>query len=210
MTRSTRNSSAKASAGNKHKADSQSVPKPKRGTAANGKKEQITLEETLDNSNQEDGKDESSKENGASHNDEERVEDAGESNGQPKENSVKPEHDTEKSTDSKPHTADVEERAEDMPPSMIEKGLIYFFIRPRVNITNPHAVEDVARTYIVLRPLPLTAKLTDDSMLATESSKNRILALPKKVLPAGGQDRFMYETLEPFLSILTKTVQVFC
>jgi hypothetical protein len=193
MTRATRNSSSsKASAGDKHKADSQSLPKPKRGTAADGTKEQITLEETLDSGHQKDGQDDTTKENGSTHDEEKVIEDAQESNGQSKgESPPKQDHKTKQSTETKHHATEVEERDEDMPTSMMEKGLIYFFIRPRVNMTNPHAVEDMARTYIVLRPLPLTAKLTDDSILATESSKNRILALPKKVLPAGGQDRFM-------------------
>ena len=189
MTQSSQKStSSKAAAGNKHKSDSQSLPKPKRGTASDGTKEQITLEETLENKNGNNEDEEIKKEE--DNNGEKGLKKANRGDALKSDEPSKKEAST-KERDITPNHADLEERDEEMPSSMIEKGLIYFFIRPRVNITNPHSVEDTARTYIVLRPLPLTAKLTDDSILASDSAENRILALPKKVLPAGGQDRFM-------------------
>ena len=61
---------------------------------------------------------------------------------------------------------------------MLEKGVIYFFCRTRVGVEDPHdenprneegqvgveepqGIGDVARSYIILRPLPLGAELGD-------------------------------------------------
>ncbi|CAH0046702.1 unnamed protein product [Clonostachys solani] len=77
----------------------------------------------------------------------------------------------------------------DVPPSILEKGIIYFFIRGRVNIDNPESVEDIARTYILLRPIEKDAKLGDGPI--GDARNNRLLALPKKKLPLSGKDRFM-------------------
>lgn len=49
-----------------------------------------------------------------------------------------------------------EEREAKIPSSILEKGIIYFFFRGRVGIEDPQGIEDVARSYIVLRPLPGT------------------------------------------------------
>ncbi|VUC32581.1 unnamed protein product [Clonostachys rosea] len=77
----------------------------------------------------------------------------------------------------------------DVPPNILEKGIIYFFIRGRVNIENPEAVDDVARTFILLRPIEKDAKLGDGPI--GDARNNRLIALPKKKLPVGGNDRFM-------------------
>src|SRR5690606_14979708 len=45
------------------------------------------------------------------------------------------------------------------PSSILEKGVIYFFFRGRVNIDDPSSVADIARTYIVLRPIDREADL---------------------------------------------------
>ena len=73
---------------------------------------------------------------------------------------------------------------------MLEKGLIYFFFRARVNVDDPASPADVARSYIVLRPLPHGAAL-GTGPAKTPATNNRVLALPKKVLPKSPQDRFM-------------------
>lgn len=84
-------------------------------------------------------------------------------------------------------------REQGLPPNMLEKGLIYFFFRGRVGIENAKGLEDVARAYIVLRPLPLEAKIGDGPI--EDHGHNRLLALPKKVLPRKHRDRFMYASL---------------
>ena len=81
------------------------------------------------------------------------------------------------------------EREESTPSSILEKGIIYFFFRGRVGINEPSDVGDIARSYLVLRPLPHGAKLGDGPI--GDAGNNRLLALPKKVLPVSPRDRFM-------------------
>ncbi|KAI9723769.1 MAG: hypothetical protein M1812_001069 [Candelaria pacifica] len=80
-------------------------------------------------------------------------------------------------------------REESTPSNVLEKGIIYFFYRGRVNVDEPQGVEDLARSYIVLRPLPHGAKLGYGAI--EDAGNNRLLALPKKVLPKSNRDRFM-------------------
>ena len=81
------------------------------------------------------------------------------------------------------------ERKEAVASSILEKGIIYFFFRGRVNVDDPSSPDDIARSYIVLRPMPHGSKLGDGPI--DDSGKNRLLALPKKVLPKSPKDRFM-------------------
>jgi hypothetical protein len=76
-----------------------------------------------------------------------------------------------------------------IPSSIMEKGIIYFFFRSRVNTENPQGIEDIARSYIVLRPLPLGAKIGDGPL--QDDGKARLMALPKKMLPKSRTDRFL-------------------
>ncbi|CAG8950895.1 hypothetical protein HYFRA_00003112 [Hymenoscyphus fraxineus] len=80
-------------------------------------------------------------------------------------------------------------RQDEIPSSILEKGIIYFFFRSRVNVDEPQGIEDVARSYIVLRPLPLGAKISEGTL--ADDGNARLLALPKKKLPEGGKDRFL-------------------
>ena len=81
------------------------------------------------------------------------------------------------------------QREEATPSNILEKGIIYFFFRGRVGVDDPSGVNDVARSYVILRPLPVGAKLEEGPI--GDSGKNRLLALPKKVLPVSAKDRFM-------------------
>lgn len=81
------------------------------------------------------------------------------------------------------------ERKESTPSNILEKGIIYFFTRARVGIDQPEGAGDLARTYMVLRPLPHGASLSDGTIEDKENC--RLLALPKKVLPKSHQDVFM-------------------
>lgn len=81
------------------------------------------------------------------------------------------------------------ERDNETPASILEKGIIYFFFRGRVGIDEPSSVNDIARSYMVLRPLPHGAKLGEGEI--GDAGNCRLLALPKKVLPVSGKDRFM-------------------
>lgn len=80
-------------------------------------------------------------------------------------------------------------REEAQPSNVLEKGVIYFFTRGRVGTDNPDSVQDLQRSFFVMRPLPAGGKITDG---AVQEMKNlRLLALPKKVWPKSGKDRFM-------------------
>ena len=81
------------------------------------------------------------------------------------------------------------QREKAMPSNILEKGVIYFFTRGRVGVDDPDSVQDLARTYFVMRPLPDGAKLTDGAI--QDVGNNRLVALPKKVFPKSGKDRFM-------------------
>ena len=81
------------------------------------------------------------------------------------------------------------QREESTPSSILEKGIIYFFFRGRVNIDEPSEINEIARSYIVLRPLPHGGKLGEGAI--GDDGNNRLLALPKKVLPTSQRDRFM-------------------
>lgn len=76
-----------------------------------------------------------------------------------------------------------------VPASILEKGIIYFFIRGRVGIENPGVVDDIARSHMILRPIEKDAKLGHGPI--GDGGNTRLLALPKKVLPTSGKDRFM-------------------
>lgn len=80
-------------------------------------------------------------------------------------------------------------REEAQPNNVMEKGVIYFFIRGRVGVDDPDSPQDLQRSYFVLRPLPPGGKLTDGAI--QDVSNNRLIALPKKVWPKSGRDRFM-------------------
>ena len=76
-----------------------------------------------------------------------------------------------------------------VPSNILEKGIIYFFIRGRVNVEKPTEVNDIARSYMLLRPIDNDAKLGEGTI--SDAGNTRLLALPKKVLPESGKDRFM-------------------
>ncbi|KKZ65853.1 hypothetical protein EMCG_08358 [[Emmonsia] crescens] len=82
------------------------------------------------------------------------------------------------------------EEPKSLPSNVLEKGIIYFFFRGKVGVEEPESIEDVARSFIVLRPLPRDAKLGQGA--AIDDNRNcRLLVLPKKVLPKSSRDRFM-------------------
>ncbi|ERS99026.1 hypothetical protein HMPREF1624_04221 [Sporothrix schenckii ATCC 58251] len=82
---------------------------------------------------------------------------------------------------------DDNEKDNENAPAILEKGNIYFFFRARVDMDDPSSLDDVARTYLVLRP-----QANDDTDGGGDGKGHtRLLALPKKVLPRTGRDRFM-------------------
>lgn len=209
-----------SAAGAKRKGGPTTSPQAKKGRKG-AKKEQATLEDTLPNQATEDEskdtemKDESKAPGAESHeltsaqdnpNGDLKPEDSATANGEgsKQENldtaSGGPEQTAEEDAkqngteEAKASTGGdaVEEsskREESTPSSILEKGIIYFFFRGRVGINEPSDVNDIARSYIILRPLPHGAELGDGPI--GDAGHNRMLALPKKVLPVSPKDRFM-------------------
>lgn len=75
--------------------------------------------------------------------------------------------------------------------NILEKGIIYFFFRPRVNVEDPHSVNDVARSFFVLRPTPLGAELDEGQGPLDKDARCRLLMLPKKKFPTSPKERDM-------------------
>ncbi|KAL1983112.1 hypothetical protein VTN96DRAFT_442 [Rasamsonia emersonii] len=84
---------------------------------------------------------------------------------------------------------DSPKREEIVPSNLLEKGIIYFFLRPRVNVQEPHSFGDVARSLFVMRPTPRGAKLEDGPIGSDDNC--RLLILPKKRFPTSGSEREM-------------------
>ncbi|KAI1325088.1 hypothetical protein F5Y16DRAFT_278244 [Xylariaceae sp. FL0255] len=104
-----------------------------------------------------------------------------------------------------------------VPSNILEKGLIYFFFRGRVGIEEPSEVNEIQRSYMLLRPLDKDAKLGEGTI--KDVGNTRLIAVPKKVFPQSGRDRWLafvekssvsFSTLkDEFLSAtdyMTKTV----
>lgn len=101
----------------------------------------------------------------------------------------KPAEEQSKSTTNGSGVEESSQREKAMPSSITEKGIVYFVTRGRVGIDEPESVQDLQRTFMVLRPLSQGAKITDG---AIEDDKTvRLIALPKKVFPKSGRDKFM-------------------
>lgn len=77
----------------------------------------------------------------------------------------------------------------EVPAGILEKGIIYFFFRGRVDTDEPQGVQDIARTYIILRPLPKDASLSKGPI--GDGGNSRLCALPKKTFPQTGRDRWI-------------------
>lgn len=149
-----------ASAGEKHKTEVE-TPDPKRA--------KVKSETPADNDNEEDKGEESNTRQTTEKGSQESKADAKSENG----TAGKSKADTDK----------------DAPASILEKGIIYFFIRGRVDVDKPEEVDDIARSYIILRPIGHDAKLSKPPL--ADAGNTRILVLPKKVLPSSGRDRFL-------------------
>ncbi|KAF2862973.1 hypothetical protein K470DRAFT_154592 [Piedraia hortae CBS 480.64] len=80
-------------------------------------------------------------------------------------------------------------REKAQPENEMEKGIIYFFTRGRVGVEDPESTQDLQRSFFVLRPLAAGGKITDGAV--QDVGNNRLFALPKKVWPKSGKDRFL-------------------
>ncbi|KAF9892948.1 hypothetical protein FE257_000540 [Aspergillus nanangensis] len=83
-----------------------------------------------------------------------------------------------------------EEREPAIPSKILEKGIIYFFFRPRVNIADPQGMSDVARSFFVLRPTSMGTVFNEQGPMDADA-KCRLLMLPKKKYPTTARERDM-------------------
>jgi len=86
-------------------------------------------------------------------------------------------------------TKSMKENIPDTPSNIIEKGIIYFLTRGRVNVVDPKGVKDLQRNYIILRPLPDDEKLGKGPI--PDKAICRLILIPKKALPKSHRERFM-------------------
>lgn len=75
------------------------------------------------------------------------------------------------------HSAVEKGEREGVPSNILEKGIIYFFFRGRVGIDDPSSVDDLQRSYIVLRPIEKDAKLGEGTI--GDAANSRLIAVPK-------------------------------
>ncbi len=83
---------------------------------------------------------------------------------------------------------DKKEKTESAPPNILEKGIIYFFFRGRVDTPAPASVDDIARSHIILRPIAKHAKLGTSPL--SDAGNTRLFLIPKKTLPRTGRERW--------------------
>ena len=72
---------------------------------------------------------------------------------------------------------------------MLEKGVIYFFLRNKVAVERAGGLEDIKRGYVVLKPLGLDKGVGGEG--GKVEGKCRLLAVPKKRLPTRGFEKFL-------------------
>ncbi|TGJ79781.1 hypothetical protein E0Z10_g8986 [Xylaria hypoxylon] len=152
-------------AGSKHEVQDKISSEAKRLKRNNDKK-QPTIDDTIPNSTEV-----------ASESDEEQ----------------KPSEDEKNSTQDQNRKTDTAEipgaRQDAVPSSILEKGIIYFFFRGRVGIDEPSDVNEIQRSFMILRPLDKDAKLGEGTL--QDTSNIRLIAVPKKVFPRSGRDRWI-------------------
>ncbi|KAJ5885261.1 hypothetical protein N7495_009771 [Penicillium taxi] len=173
----TSETAGKAGAGSKRKAPAQKGPKSKKekkGKAVNSPQDEVTPEDEVTG---------------------------------PKENQTV-EKDTDSAPEDRPSKSSVTFEFNDQPSVeqtedieyTIEKGIISFFLRPRIDIEDPHSLSDIANSFFVLRPIPLDAEL--DMYPANKSTRCRLVRLPNKRFPTSPTETelavvdFIGETME--------------
>ncbi|KAF3058415.1 hypothetical protein GL218_05186 [Daldinia childiae] len=158
-----------AGVGSKHQLNTKSLPGSKR-TKNDGDKKQQTIEDTIPSPTEAYG--DGTSQLPASGNN------IGGKNGV-----------TQEEIDQRDSAEQVGAREGVVPSSILEKGIIYFFIRGRVGIDEPSSIDDIRHSYIILRPLAKDAKLGEGTV--DDAGNSRLIAIPKKILPLSGKDRWI-------------------
>lgn len=187
-----------AVAGSKHEAqDGASSPPAAKRSKKTDDTEQLTLEATLQKGNDDKsasakaahGKEDKSKSEDH-HTKENKPTDGTNSKSKPSTESTKEPDDVKPNLSNDDSSAvEPEGRKQAVPSNVLEKGIIYFFFRGRVNISSPSDLSDIARSYFLLRPVSTTAKLGAGPI--GDAGNTRLCAIPKKALPTSGRDRWL-------------------
>ncbi|KAK4174171.1 hypothetical protein QBC36DRAFT_303075 [Triangularia setosa] len=164
---------SRAQPGSKHKVEEGAQPPEAKRTKKSDEKEQKTIEETIGGEQAKQDKHAEQKEQQEERTEKSKQEDATEAT---------KETDTGDAVESR-------EDAEAIPSSILEKGIIYFLFRGRVGIDEPSDVDEIARSYIILRPIAKDAKLGSGPI--GDAGNSRVCVVPKKVLPKTGKDRWI-------------------
>jgi hypothetical protein len=98
-------------------------------------------------------------------------------------------HEPEKEAAKEPGAVEPGARDDVVPSSILEKGVMYIFFRGRVGIEEPKTIDEVRRTYILLRPVAKGAKLGAGAL--GDVGNSRLVAIPKKALPLSGKQRWL-------------------
>eukprot|EP00457_Paulinella_chromatophora_P006011 gb/GEZN01006029.1/.p1 GENE.gb/GEZN01006029.1/~~gb/GEZN01006029.1/.p1 ORF type:complete len:345 (+),score=56.70 gb/GEZN01006029.1/:115-1149(+) len=69
---------------------------------------------------------------------------------------------------------------------ILERGMIYFFYRPKVMLDHAESIDDVQRFYIVLSPFALRDEASG-KLLSKTNLKKRLLVMSRKRLPAAAR-----------------------
>ncbi|TGZ80133.1 hypothetical protein EX30DRAFT_320428 [Ascodesmis nigricans] len=81
---------------------------------------------------------------------------------------------------------------------ILEKGIVYFFLRGKVDVENPENLNEVKRSYMVLRPIPMEKAIpAEDGKPVKDEGKARLIVIPKKRLPVRGYEKFLTFVEEP-------------
>ncbi|KAJ3533391.1 hypothetical protein NM208_g8006 [Fusarium decemcellulare] len=91
--------------------------------------------------------------------------------------------------DEKPPQKDEKKDEESSKPSEKEEANGKDAVQPAEEPDDPESVQDIARSYMLLRPIEKDARLGEGPI--ADAGNTRLLALPKKTLPTSGKDRFM-------------------
>ncbi|KAK8023746.1 hypothetical protein PG993_011812 [Apiospora rasikravindrae] len=197
-------------AGAKHEMEEKTSPAPKRTKKVDDEKTQLTIEESMpdaDGGAAETKKADDADDNGKVDASEEKnledepKEEKKQEPQQEKEDKQPDDKENEKpapvaddeqqpkSEENGASAVEPEAREGEVPASILEKGIIYFFFRGRVGIDEPSGVDDIARTYLVLRPMAREGKLGDGPI--GDAGNSRLVAIPKKKLPLSGRDKWI-------------------
>jgi hypothetical protein len=91
----------------------------------------------------------------------------------------------------------------------LEKGHIYFFYRPKVSLEKVSSFDDIARLYLLMKPIHQNDSHFPTNDKASLNPKSRLLMIPKKKLPHKSEKYFGFvwktaENMDELVNALKK------